>query len=222
MTQGSLFDGFGGIRRGLEDAGFDTKWFKDIIYGNDIRTEEPDQLDSVDLISGGPPCTRTSMAASWHKQRDYASLWSEMLRVVGKKLPKWVLVEQPAKGGEVIISQAAIDLQRIGYGCSGRIIDSRHWVPQTRSRWVLIGRLGISGLDLWNRLYPDSIGMEGKGRTYKGARSADSLGHVPTVCEAEFIQGFLPGSLHSWARETHFHNLSLDGLGNKLSERKGK
>lgn len=32
-------------------------------------------------------------------------------------------------------------------------------------------------------------------------RAAFSMGHVPTVCEAEFLQGFPLGALHSWALE---------------------
>lgn len=161
MTQGSLFDGFGGIRRGLEQAGLVTKWARDIIYGHDIRTDDPGQLERVDLISGGPPCTKTSLAAAWHQQRDYTSLWPFMLRVIEALLPNWVLVEQP-KGGRVIIEEAATSLQRLGYGCAGRIIDSRHWVPQTRSRWLLVARMGLEGMDLWNRLYPDGQRVEGQ------------------------------------------------------------
>ena len=42
---------------------------------------------------------------------------------------------------------------------------------------------------------------EWKGRTYKGARASDSMGTVPTVCEAEYLQGFRRGALHSCARE---------------------
>lgn len=47
---------------------------------------------------------------------------------------------------------------------------------------------------------------EWKGRTYRGARSCDSMGTVPTVCEAEYLQGFRRGELHSWAREMQSRN----------------
>jgi len=38
---------------------------------------------------------------------------------------------------------------------------------------------------------------EWRGRTYRGLRACDSMGIVPTVCQAEFIQGFPRGALHS-------------------------
>ena len=53
---------------------------------------------------------------------------------------------------------------------------------------------------------------EWKGRTYKGARACDSMGTVPTVCEAEFLQGFRRGELHSWAREMQSRSQSPSGL----------
>jgi len=159
MTHGSLFDGFGGLRRGLEDAGFITKWKRDLIYGNDIETDNPSDFDRVDLISGGPSCRKTSHAASFQRGRTGFSHWPHMLRFVEVLRPSWVLVEQPL-GGRVVIIQAALDLQRLGYGSAGRIIDSQHWVPQRRSRWFLIGRLGVKGMALWNQLYPHSERME--------------------------------------------------------------
>jgi hypothetical protein len=161
MTHGSLFDGAGGMRRGLEQAGFETKWTVDILHGRDITSIEPCELEPVDLISGGPVCRRTSRAAQWHRQRDNSSLWPYMLRIVQALRPKWVLVEQPASVARAVIRGWVCDLERSGYGVSGRIVDSKHWVPQQRARWYLIGRLGAIGVELRDHLYPDSIRMEG-------------------------------------------------------------
>ena len=160
LSHGSLFAGFDGISRGFERAGIKTIWRIELLEGKDIRKEDPLDYERPDILSGGPPCVHTSQAAAWHQQRDYSSLWPEMLRFVEALRPKWVFLEQP-KGGRVIIEGAAQDLQRLGYGCAGRIVDSRHWVPQTRSRWFLIGRMGTVGMDLWNRLYPDRQRVEG-------------------------------------------------------------
>lgn len=74
MTHGSLFDGFGGLRRGFEDAGMVTRWKRDLLYGNDIAADDPRDCEPVDVISGGPVCQRTSRAARWHKQKTNESL----------------------------------------------------------------------------------------------------------------------------------------------------
>lgn len=161
LTHGSLFDGFGGLRRGLEDAGFVTKWARDLIYGNDITIDDPRGYEQVDLISGGPVCRKTSRAAAWHQQRTNESLFPYMLRVITHCRPTWVLVEQPASVDRSLILEWCAKLERSGYGVAGRIIDSQHWVPQRRARWYLVGRMGSTGMEVWNYLYPDSIGTQG-------------------------------------------------------------
>jgi hypothetical protein len=195
VIHGSFFDGFGGLRRGLEDAGLTTTWKRDIIYGHDITRDDPDELERVDLISGGPVCRNTSRAALWQGQKTNESLWPYMLRAL--RSTEWVLVEQPASVDRQVILGWVKDLERCGYGVAGRIIDSKHWVPQRAP-------VGISSEEWDGMGWPFGIvytltASEWKGRTYKGARSCDSMGTVPTVCQAEYLQGFRPGSLHSWA-----------------------
>lgn len=159
MTFGSLFAGAGGFDIGFAACGMRRIWEVELTRGRDIRSESGATLQPVELICGGPPCQATSRAAALRKRRTGVSLWPEMLRIVSEMLPAWVVVEQPLGGRDVIV-QATLDLQRLGYGCAGRIIDSRHWVPQTRSRWFVIARLGVTGMALWNRLYPDGERME--------------------------------------------------------------
>lgn len=139
MTHGSLFDGFGGLRRGLEDAGIETIWRVELMDGKDATKEDPTGYTVPDVLSGGPSCQKTSRAAALHRQRTLESLWPHMLRFVSALRPKWVLVEQPL-GGQSVIVQAAQELQRIGYGCAARIINSEHWVPQRRQRWFLLAQ----------------------------------------------------------------------------------
>ena len=159
LTHGSLFDGFGGLRRGLEDAGFQTKWARDLIYGHDIETDDPTDLERVDLISGGPPCQRGSAGAKMSSSQTYFTLWPAMLRVVACLLPHWVLVEN-VPGFQREMVDWTTDLYKLGYGCAGQIIDSRHWVPQQRTRCFIVGRLEADGMALWNQLYAGEIGVQ--------------------------------------------------------------
>lgn len=203
MTQGSLFDGFGGMRRGLEQAGFQTKWARDLIYGNDITKDDPAELERVDLISGGPVCRKTSAAASFHKQRTNESLWPYMLRTVEVGRPDFVVVEQPASVDRAVILSWAADLERIGYGVAGRIIDSKHWLPQQRARWILVGRVGITGVELWDRLYPDRLGMEGQ--DIQGSQSVRFDGNCADC---------LPGGIYS---RVSARRIALMAAGNAVS-----
>lgn len=159
MTHGSLFDGAGGMRIGFEQAGIETIWRVEILDGQDIHNYGKRNLERPDIISGGPPCQRTSMVAHIIKKNTGQTLWPEMLRVIHEIESQWVVVEQPIVDKEIILAWIE-DLQLCGYGVAARIIDSRHWLPQQRSRWFIIGRLEIEGLALWNHLYPERIGIQ--------------------------------------------------------------
>lgn len=161
LTHGSLFSGAGGMDIGFERAGIRTVYAIEILRGRDVTTVDPAELPDTDIISGGPVCRNTSRAALRSGQRTNESLWPHMLRIVAAKKPAWVVVEQPASVERKVILGWVADLERCGYGVAGRIIDSKHWLPQQRARWYLIGRLGGAGLELWNQLYPDGLGMEG-------------------------------------------------------------
>lgn len=159
MTHGSLFDGAGGMRLGFEQAGIETLWTVEILDGQDIHGYGKHNLKRPDIISGGPPCQKTSMVGHINKKNTGETLWPQMLRIIHEIKPQWVVVEQPCVDKAIILAWIE-DLQQCGYGVAARIVDSRHWVPQQRSRWFIIGRLGIEGLALWNHLYPLCIRME--------------------------------------------------------------
>lgn len=109
MTFGSLFAGIGGMDLGLERAGMECRWQVEIDpfcqkvlekhwlgvkrYG-DIRGLDGSELERVDLIAGGFPCTDLSFAgkgAGIHAER--SGLWWDMLRIICKLRPQYVLVE---------------------------------------------------------------------------------------------------------------------------------
>lgn len=162
------------MRLGFEQAGIRTAWTLELLEGGDIQTSHPGEFRLVEVICGGPPCVFTSSAGRLSRVKTNKSLWPEMLRFVKEIKPKWVVVEQPVVDREIILSWVS-DLQRCAYGVAARIIDSRHWLPQQRSRWFIIGRLGIEGMALWDYLYSNSQRSEGwsaegwEGKLYLGS-----------------------------------------------------
>lgn len=214
MTFGSLFAGACGFDIGFQSAGMRREWEVELTRGRDIHNESKRTLQPVELICGGPPCQATSHAARFHRKRTGVSLWPEMLRIVDALRSRWVVVEQP-KGGQGVIVQAALDLQRIGYGCAARIVDSRHWVPQTRSRWFLIARMGIEGLALWDLLYPHGERMEG--REFRDAASGEGWAEKdaePSRVYAGECADCLPGGVYS---RISARKPALVGAGNAVS-----
>lgn len=158
MTFGSLFTGGvrehgGGFDLGLIAAGFTPRWEVEITRGRDVRQCGAESLERVDLICGGPPCQRVSGASRISGTQTGETLWLEMLRIVAVLKPTWVLVEQPASVDRSLIVDITEGLQRSGYGVSGRIVNSVHWLPQYRARWFVIGRMGAIGVALRDHLY---------------------------------------------------------------------
>jgi len=191
LTFGSLFTGGvrehgGGFDVGLIAAGFTPRWEVEITRGRSVVDYGARNLVAVDLICGGPPSTRTSALSRLQGARTNETLWPEMLRIVAELLPAWVLVEQPRSVDPAIVCRWAAELQRIGYGVSGRIVNSAHWLPQQRARWYLVGRLGAIGVELRDRLYAH------------GERMARA--HVPGAARLRFdgdCADCLPGGIYS-------------------------
>lgn len=180
MNFGSLFAGgvkehSGGFDIGFAQAGMIPKWEIEITRGKDIKHEKPEDYGAVDLICGGPPCIHTSTAAALSGSRTGESLWPEMLRFVKQKNPTWVVVEQPASTEKSWVRGVVEDLQRHNYGVAGRIIDSKHWVPQQRARWFIIGRLEAVGVELGDYLYDVRYRLQ-TGPHQKGSKQKEAYG----------------------------------------------
>ena len=98
MKHGSLFSGIGGIDLGFEMAGIKTAWtceiddwcnkllqkrFPNAIHHRDVQKIGKNNLESVDIISGGFPCQDISVAgkgAGLDGKR--SGLWFEMWRII--------------------------------------------------------------------------------------------------------------------------------------------
>ena len=110
LNIGSLFSGIGGIDLAFQQAGFNVSWaiendaaccrtyrhnFKDItLIEKDIRTVDPSELCSVDVITAGFPCQPFSVAG---KQRGFDDARGHLFYEVGKFInaykPRFVFLE---------------------------------------------------------------------------------------------------------------------------------
>jgi len=141
MKHGSLFSGIGGIDLGFEMAGIETTWtceiddwanellqsrFPKANHYRDVQKIGKDNLESVDIISGGFPCQDISTAgkgAGLDGKR--SGLWFEMWRIICELRPRWVLIENVAnlanKGGSRVLH----DLAKAGYDAEWQVISAR-------------------------------------------------------------------------------------------------
>lgn len=128
-----LFSGIGGLSLGFERAGLRTVAFCEIdarcrrvlerhwsgiqVY-EDIRSMPAAWVD-LDVIAGGPPCQRTSVAAAIHGKRTGETLWPYMRRLL--PCTSRAVVEQPP-GNAAWEATVQADLESDGFGVSRHVI----------------------------------------------------------------------------------------------------
>lgn len=158
-----LFSCIGGHALGLHDvAGFETvqfveineyrrrviaRWFPGRPIHDDIRTYVG-RRDEADLIVGGPPCQKTSVAAAVHGNRTGESLWVEMGRIIGRVEPSWVVVEQPP-GNAPWETEVTRDLEELGYHAARIVLSASDFgAPHIRRRVFVLAHRDLSRLQV--------------------------------------------------------------------------
>ena len=157
-----LFSGIGGFSLGLERAGpFQTvafceqdayaqrvlkkHWPKVPIF-EDVRTIPTDGLGRIDIITGGFPCQPWSVAGQQRGAEDDRDLWPEMVRLVEKLRPKFLIgenvrgfINQPMG-----LKRSLSDLESIGYSAVPFIIPACGVdAPHRRDRvWIIAAQDG--------------------------------------------------------------------------------
>ena len=122
-----LFSGIGGFALAAEAAGWNTVGFAEVDdyasrvlkrhwpdvpnYG-DVRTVP---AVPVDLVTGGFPCQPFSLAGKRAGAADDRYLWPEMLDVVRRCRPAWVLGENVPGIVNMALEQVCVDLEAEGY-----------------------------------------------------------------------------------------------------------
>lgn len=143
LTHGSLFAGGGGFDIAAEWCGISTRWqvecdpycqqtlrqlFPEATLYDDITTLNLNQLEKVDIITGGFPCQPFSTAGKRRGAEDDRYLWPAMLEVIKHVGPTWVIVENVVGiksmalpifmaevEGETVLLRVIRDLIRAGY-----------------------------------------------------------------------------------------------------------
>ncbi len=155
-----LFAGAGGLGRGLEAAGMthtlSFEWnpaAHDVLVHSGKKAYKTDLNDIAgtvflvsgrpDIVVGGPPCQDFSKAGS-QEEKENARLTPIFAMTIAILKPEWFLFENVDRAPHKKAYQQARALwQRAGYGLTEVMIEcDSYGVPQSRKRFICIGRLG--------------------------------------------------------------------------------
>lgn len=175
FTAVELFAGAGGLSIGLERAGIhivianeimpdfaatlaanhpDTNVINEDIHKINFREElKKLGLESVDVLSGGPPCQGFSTIGAKNRQDPRNSLFYEYLRAVAETHPKYTIFENVSgfkrMYGGFAYETLIRELDELGYETKCQILNAADYgVPQVRYRTVVLGwKKGLPALD---------------------------------------------------------------------------
>lgn len=166
FTAIELFAGAGGLSIGLEHAGINvvianeiipdfaatlkanhphTNVINDDIHKIDFKAElEKLGLESVDVLSGGPPCQGFSTIGSKNRKDPRNSLFYEYLRAVAETNPKYTIFENVSGFKRMYNGFAYETLKReldsLGYDTVDGILNAADYgAPQIRYRTIVLG-----------------------------------------------------------------------------------
>lgn len=153
-----------------------------------------------DIVIGGPPCQRTSVAAAIHDHRDGASLWPYMLHIGLCAGAEWIVVEQPPGNAawetEVAcsLSSAGRHVARFEFGAGDL------GAPYLRRRVFLVASPSLPRLEVARDALPRAIDSVKRAADARGDWNPDQLAAIPVDARAagEFDQG--PASRERRAR----------------------
>ncbi len=174
-TAVELFAGAGGLSLGLERAGIhvvianeiipdfaatlaanhtETNVINEDIHKINFKSElQKIGLESIDVLSGGPPCQGFSTIGSKKRQDPRNSLFYEYLRAVAETNPKYTIFEN-VSGFKRMYKGFAYktlvkELNELGYDTKCQILNAADYgAPQIRCRTIVLGwKRGLKPLD---------------------------------------------------------------------------
>lgn len=194
-----LFSCIGNHKRGFDCAGpFETvafveanPWrrerlahdFPGIPIHEDVRTYRGSRGEA-DIIVGGPPCQRTSVASAIHGYRSGESLWPDMLRICNDIQPEWIVVEQPPGNAEWE-ADCAEGLAGSGYHSARLEFEARDvGAPYERRRVFILACPSLSRLEVAWSTGPSAIERVKRAADARGTWNPDILASLPVDARA--------------------------------------
>ncbi len=187
FTAVELFAGAGGLSIGLERAGIHVVIANEIMpdFAATLAVNHPNtnvinedihkinfkdelkklHLDSVDVLSGGPPCQGFSTIGSKNRQDPRNSLFYEYLRAVAETNPKYTIFENVAgfkrMYGGFAYETLVKELGELGYETTSQILNAADYgAPQVRYRTVVLGwRRGLPPLEFPTPTNGEKVGL---------------------------------------------------------------
>jgi DNA (cytosine-5)-methyltransferase 1 len=117
------------------------KHWPDVPIHDDIKTLNPKNYETIDILTGGFPCQPYSVAGDMRGNEDERALWPEMLRVINEARPRWVLGENVVGLIDMGFDQICSDLEAAGYEVGAAIVPAHcKDAPHKRERVWIFGR----------------------------------------------------------------------------------
>ncbi len=160
LKVGGLFAGIGGIELGFKKVGFNILWANEIdekaaitykknhkhkLFEKDLKELQTNEVEKVDILTGGFPCQAFSIAG-FRKgfKDDRGNVFFEILRFIDDLEPKVVFLENvknlqthdKGKTFKIILNE----LNNRGYYVSYKVLNSSEYanIPQNRERIYII------------------------------------------------------------------------------------
>ncbi len=154
------------------------KWPEIKIYEDVQSIHNP---PAVDIVFGGPPCQRTSVAAAIHGKRSNHSLFPYMLAVGLDAKAEWIVVEQPPGNAEWTRS-VQDDLAAAGYHV-GEVEFGACDVgaPYLRWRHYTLACTSLPRLEIAWQAVPSAIDTVKRSADARTAWCPDILATLPVV-----------------------------------------
>ena len=161
MNTIDLFAGCGGIRQGMESAGFSTVFANDFnpdckptwdtngwdnLHIEDLNLIEPKDLPEFDCLTGGFPCQPFSMAGKRLGFQDTrGTLFFKVAEILHERRPETFLLENVKQlyhhdGGRTFQTILRVLQEDLGYTVYSKVLNSLNFgVPQNRERVFIVG-----------------------------------------------------------------------------------
>lgn len=170
-------------RAGIETTAFceSKKWrrerlrerFPGVPIHEDVRAFKG--RHEADIIVGGPPCQKTSVASAIHGRRTGESLWPNMLRIGLNMGAEWFVVEQPT-GNAAWEEEVGLGLSDAGRHVA-RFEFGAHDIgaPYLRRRVFMVACTSLSRLEIAWRSVPSAIDRVKRAAASRGDWLPDSI-----------------------------------------------